>query len=300
VKQNLVESELPIIASGVARIRRRLRLGQRLRGLRYLLGLEPTLTTTYLGHVFLYHSDSLIGRQIANGAEWDPILRPLITALLPKEQPTICEVGSNIGASLLQILAAKPRATVFAFEPSERFRPLLLKNLAAAGAGRVEVLPLLLGRRPGQVWLHNNTSSASVKRSEYDGHQPRGGQLAEMSTLDQALESLDALDLLKIDTDGYDFEVLRGGERLLGRLRPVIFFELAVQLLDDAKADLMWLQSQGYRNLVCFSSTPQRLVGVTRDPVEALRWAQRDGLYCDVLACHDGSAAFSRVAGIRL
>jgi hypothetical protein len=100
------------------------------------LGLVSTNETVYLGRPFHYPTDSIIGQQIGSGGEWDSVLRPIVRVMLPDEAPVICEVGSNIGASLLQILTVKPEARVIAFEPSTRFLPLFRLNLA--GFDKVE------------------------------------------------------------------------------------------------------------------------------------------------------------------
>ena len=44
-----------------------------------------------------------------------------------------------------------------------------------------------------------------------------------MATLDSL--SLGAVDLLKIDVEGYEYEVLLGAEKLVRRLRPVVVVE---------------------------------------------------------------------------
>jgi hypothetical protein len=97
----------------------------------------------------LYPVDSLIGRFLEAGKEWDRIFRTLVEELVLEEEPVICEVGSNIGASLLQVLAAKPQAYILAFEPSRRFRPFLERNLELAGADRVKVYSHMVGRGRG-------------------------------------------------------------------------------------------------------------------------------------------------------
>jgi FkbM family methyltransferase len=273
----------------------RLGIRRRLRALRYRLGLEPIREVSYLGHSFRYPRDSVIGNAIAQGLEWDAVLRAVVATMLLKDQPVICEVGSNLGASLLQILAVKPRAHVVAYEPSQRFRPLLERNLALAGFSQVEVIPAFLGRSRGQILLHNNATSASAARAEYDGHEPRGTQIAEMTTLDEEFRTRGAIDFVKVDTDGFDFEVLRGAEELLTRERPLLFFELAYHLLANPDAGIRWLQSLGYRRLVCLTPTPDsRLLGITADPHEAVAWAQNSG-YCDVLVCVQGSPFESRL-----
>src|SRR3954453_16812330 len=59
----------------------------------------------------------------------------------------------------------------------------------------------------------------------YHGHEPRGAQKTEMATLDSFCLDRGRLDLLKVDTDRFDFEVLRGGEESLRRHSPIVFLE---------------------------------------------------------------------------
>lgn len=263
----------------------------------------PVWETTYLGHPFAYPYDSLIGGIIDRGEEWDAVLPVIVSALLPGEEPRVCEVGSNIGASLLQILHVKPRARVVALEPSTRFLPFLERNLEAAGFGHVEVLPLLAGREPGSMELYNNASTASVVSADYDGHKPRGKHSAEMTTLDEVFRDRGQVDFIKIDTDGFDFEVLRGAEATLRRDGPALYFEVATHLLSDPVADLSWLQDIGYRRFVCVlpQGKPQGellIHGITEDSEQVVAWSRETGL-CDVLVCPEGSPYEARLKDIK-
>jgi FkbM family methyltransferase len=256
------------------------------------LGWVPSGTTTYLGHPFVYPLDSGIGRQIARGEEWDATLGSFISALLPMDEPVICEVGSNIGASLLQIKKVKPLAYIIAFEPSDRFRPFLERNLELAAINRVEISPLLLGRQQGTIWLYNTNSSASVILKYEHGSSsqrkgPRRKQLTTMTTLDEFFCQRPCVDFIKVDTDGFDLQVIRGAEATLKRDSPILYFELypSASKLSMPVDDMMWLQSIGYRHFVCFTPSGG-LLGVPDNPEQAVAWAQTKG-YCDILVCPD-------------
>ncbi len=271
-------------------------------------GSVPAKETFYLDHPFVYPYDSDIGEIIARGGEWDAVLRTVVSELLTEEEPTIYEVGGNIGASLLQILAAKPHARVVTFEPSARFRPYLEHNLKLAGFDRdqVEVFPMLVGREPGSMWLYRFTTTASTADVTHLGHEPRGKELVEMTTLDEISRDRGPVDFIKVDADGFDFEVLRGAEATLKRDRPILHFEFAPRYLVEAAPsapveELAWLQSVGYRQLVCLDPAGQ-LLGTTDDPEQVLAWANThpnfDMSYCDVLTCPEGSASEARLESI--
>jgi len=251
--------------------------------MRRLIDREPVKVTTYLGHEFAYPADSMIGRHVAKHGDWDAILARIVVRAFPEDDPFICEVGSNIGASLLEILHGKPKASVLALEPSNDFRPFLVRNLAAAGYDHVRVLPLFVGARRGTTWLYNNETTASATGPEYSDHETRGRQQVEVSTLDEILGDAPRVDFIKVDTDGFDFEVLQGAEHTLRNQRPLLFFELAPDLVPDSRGHLGSLQALGYERLICLSPGQHAVViGITDDPARAVAWAQESG-YCDVL-----------------
>ena len=166
------------------------------------------------------------------------------------------------------MLAARPAARAIAIEPSARYLSCLRRNLE--GFTRAEIVPVAVGRWGGKTWLYNNTTSASVVNMAYCGFESLGKQPVEMRTLDDVMRHRGRAGLVKIDTDGYDMEVLRGARDVLREGQPVVYFELEPRLLHRAPdADLAWLQSLGYQRLVCLNAAG-RYVGMTDDPGQAI------------------------------
>jgi FkbM family methyltransferase len=295
-----------------SRLRRRLRRNRAARGsynlavralrrIRRIVDREPVKVTTYLGHEFAYPADSMIGRHVARHGEWDAILARIVVRAFPEDEPFICEVGSNIGASLLEILHGKPKARVLALEPSNDFRAFLERNLKAAGYNDVRVLAMFVGAEPGTTWLYNNETTASATGPKYADHETRGRQQVEVSTLDMVLSAERRVDFIKIDTDGFDFEVLKGAEGTLMKQQPLLFFELAPDLVADSQSGLRSLQALGYERLICISPGQHAAVlGVTDDPDRAVAWAVESG-YCDVLTWNtktpESAARFAGLEG---
>ena len=250
------------------------------------MGWVPSQVVQYLGHPFVFPTGSQVGDAIARGWEWDGVLRPILAALVADEKPLVCEVGSNIGASLLEILAAKPHARVLSFEPADRYRTFLEYNLRLAGFTDVEVSASLVDSKPGTGFISTDGTSGSIRPMPH----LTTTQAAPVTTLDEALRRRDPLTFLKTDTDGHDMEVLRGAARTLRRDQPVLFLECCPYLmLTPPAVDLAWLQSLGYRRLVCLDNLG-RLVGVTTDPEQAASWSD-SYWYCDILTCPSGSPA---------
>jgi len=54
--------------------------------------------TCYLKRPFEFPAESTLGALVSRDEEWDPVLVPIIRALVVGgPAPVICEVGSNIG-----------------------------------------------------------------------------------------------------------------------------------------------------------------------------------------------------------
>jgi FkbM family methyltransferase len=132
------------------------------------------------------------------------------------------DVGANIGATAL-IMGAYTGAggRVVAMEPGPQSFALLERNLALNGASTVTAVNCAVSSEAGQATFCENSAY---------GHLAPGaeGLQVEVRTLDQIVEGLGLtrLDLLKIDTEGFEPQVLEGAKATIERLRPVIYMEL--------------------------------------------------------------------------
>ena len=80
-----------------------------------------------------------------------------------------------------------------------------------------------------------------------------------MQSLDAILSAYSSLDvgLLKTDVDGFDYEVLRSGESLLSRRRPLVFFEAwyeSEEQLRQYGRTIAWMHSLGYVDWTLFDN----------------------------------------------
>ena len=125
---------------------------------------------------------------------------------------TIFDVGANVGQSTLRFASWFPRATVWAFEPfAEAFDQLQ----RATKALDTRCFQLALGSRPETVTVA--LSPLSVNNSLRNVTAGPSGETVEVTTLDAfaATHEIPQVDLLKIDTEGWDLDVLQGADRLL-------------------------------------------------------------------------------------
>jgi FkbM family methyltransferase len=276
------------------------RLGARRRA-RRILDAERLLSTRFQGAKLYYPSASIIGSALASGSGWEPTLATAIDLVLPADEPLlVAEVGSNIGASLAQMIAVRPEARYVCFEPADRFRDVLVRNVEENGWENVHVESLLVGSRAEKVQLFTNTSTASVASRHYGEHTFLEASTHPMTTLDAYFRDAERLDLLKSDTDGFDFDVLLGARAVLARLAPTLYFEfapfLARRVGRDGAEVLAYLRGVGYERFLVFAQSGE-LLDLTDAAADLLGLADKHR-YVDVLTAArlEHLAAFPDIA----
>jgi FkbM family methyltransferase len=251
-----------------------------------VLAEEQVLTTKFERWTLHYPSSSIIGRAIAGGAGWEPTLATAVDLVLPPDEPLlIAEVGTNIGASLAQMISVRPDARYVCFEPAERFRNILLRNVEENGWTNVLVEESLVGSQTENVQLFTNTSTASVAKRHYGDHVFLDASSRPVVMLDDYFDRVERLDLIKSDTDGFDFDVLLGARTILAQLAPALYFEFAPFLARNVGREgsviLEYLGELGYSKFIVFAQTGD-LLAFTSDPTDVIALADEHN-YVDVL-----------------
>lgn len=161
-------------------------------------------------------------------------------------QPVIIDVGANIGAMSLRF-AEQFGATVYSFEPTHYAFGKFMRNL--------ELNPGLAARiHPTQCFLSDkneeNPELIAYSSWRIDGksfsetHPLHGGSAMQADNipsfrLDDWIRAnhIEKVDLVKIDTDGHEFEVLSGAREMLARFKPDIIFEASVYQMKENGAE---------------------------------------------------------------
>jgi len=151
----------------------------------------------------------------------------------------VFDVGAHYGYyTLLSSALAGPKGKVFAFEPSPGNIPCLKKHLDINHCDNVQVIELALSDHEGRARFDNHAGSGT-------GHLSLDGQIeVQITSLDAMSARLPAPNVLKIDCEGAEVEVLKGGEKTICSAKPAIFLSTHGDGLKKTCFDL--LESWGY------------------------------------------------------
>jgi len=154
----------------------------------------------------------------------------------------IFDVGANIGTMAFRFAQLVPQGHVYAFEPTTYALSKFLRNLALNPELARRIIPV-------QVFLSSRVtndhqlvaySSWKVDGKVADAHPLHGGTIkpadsVPATTIDAFCreKEIQRVDLIKIDTDGHEFEVLQGARETLSKYLPFIIFEIGLYVLEE-------------------------------------------------------------------
>jgi FkbM family methyltransferase len=153
---------------------------------------------------------------------------------------TVADVGANKGDfTLLAAQLVGPSGRVIAVEPGPENLQWLERSVDVSGYRNVECVEAALGEEPGTAPLH---------LGEFSGWHTMltGGTGATVDVTVRTLDSLGPLNAVKIDVEGFEEQVLRGGAATLRDpgLR-VVFLDLHPHLGVSVERTLALLTDAG-------------------------------------------------------
>jgi FkbM family methyltransferase len=169
-----------------------------------------------------------------------PEHKPLKEIIRPGD--IVIDVGANVGDYAL--LFEQWGAEVFAFEPTHQFATLVSR---AAGKN-IHCNNVALGSKRGHITIYESGRQSSSNKSWSDSFAPSTARRCPVRRLDDF--EFRRIDFIKTDTDGMDWEVLKGAKKLLHTHHPKVFCEInedALALRGLAGQSLIqWMCAQGY------------------------------------------------------
>jgi FkbM family methyltransferase len=217
---------------------------------------------------------------------WSMPLVHCVVALSNTTYPTltVVDVGANVGDSVVLLESYFPgRCKFVCIEPNNEWIRYLKANTSGLP---VEIIPRFIGE--GQLLVVRSTAPGTA-----------GSKVAETGDRSLPLDEIcdgRQVDLIKVDTDGFDFPILRSGRRTLSSKTPALFFEWDPALWKEQGEEpedvFDWLTDLGYKDFCFFADGGFFYCRTTCKQVETIRSLVAaadcrrgvDRLYWDVFA----------------
>lgn len=158
-----------------------------------------------------------------NPAEKDDRLALRVMKRALKADSNCIDVGAHRGAMLQEIRRFAPQGRHFAFEPLPDFAERLRTRYTD-----VTVLSCALSDHTADTtfqYVRSNPAYSGIRRREYPGTEDISEITVPLYRLDDIVPAELPIALIKLDVEGGEEAVVRGGMEIIRRNRPLILFE---------------------------------------------------------------------------
>lgn len=223
---------------------------------------------------------------------------PFLMSALNTGNHLIIDVGANCADTLAIIAKSAPNSHYICIEPDDIFFKYLEINRKKIQNTypniQIDTLKIFIGDTTKKVSLVTNTHAGT--RSTIETESQDG---IYMQSLDNVLSNYKKpIACIKIDVDGFDYDVLFSADTILTTQNPVIYFECDPRNPDQLKQYqnlLPFLHNKKYSNWVLFDNfgspiTTTDDINVVSNVIDYVYWSQFRKTsvtfcYCDILVC---------------
>ncbi len=224
-------------------------------------------------HKILLPLDHLLDKYQANWKRYDTVLGDVARIVFQKyPESTAIDIGANVGdtAALINKYIHVP---VLCIEGHPDFIPFLKYN--AAQIGDIEIAAYFVGEDGESISLENISTdggTASIVNSVNDAFSHNCIVLKSLSTLIELYPKFQSTKLLKIDVDGYDFDIINNSIDTISLLKPIICFEYDTSFRATGKAESLNavenLFKIGYSYFLVYDNFGNYLLHLTEKDIE--------------------------------
>jgi FkbM family methyltransferase len=157
------------------------------------------------------------------------------------ERTIIVDVGANIGFESLYFAKKYPNCKIYSYEPTSYAFNSLKISKEINFLSNLTIYKLGLGESEYNIEIHSPTSQTKNKglssiKNNYDLDSTFEKEPIQVVSLDSHLKDETKVSLIKIDTQGYELNILIGAKETIRRCKPVILFEHEDEYYENPKA----------------------------------------------------------------
>jgi FkbM family methyltransferase len=191
--------------------------------------------STIQGRFKVLTSDGIVARKLYVDGQFEfdssvAFVKLIHQLGLTPKQPTLLDIGANLGMIGIGLLRAGLVGRVVAVEPEPRNFDLLVQNVALNGLGsKVTCLPLAASDRQGELEFElceenfgdHRVRSVDALNTPIRGESSRRVMMVPAVPLDEVSDAANA-DLIWIDVQGHEAHAFRGARSILSRGVPTM------------------------------------------------------------------------------
>lgn len=185
----------------------------------------------------------------------------MITIGVDLSDSTAIDIGANIGNHTIEF--SKYFNKVLSFEPNPRTFDILRAN--TKNINNVDVFDWGCGIDQKILKLKENFSNMGSSSTKFKIETDNLVEI-KIKPLDEILNKLNKVTLIKIDVEGMEIEALKGAENVINKFNPTICFEQNEWEFTENYIEtevIEWLRTKGYRiyaNLVPFTPKSKNII----------------------------------------
>ena len=150
-----------------------------------------------------------------------------------KKGMTAVDIGANIGCHTLRCAKLVGKSgKVIVFEPMSWAFAKLKRNIELNDFNNIILEKFALSHVTDRQSVYFRSSWTLDKRSAPDSE---GGEEVDFITLDEYVQrnNISKIDFIKLDVDGYEYKVIRGGVNSIKKFKPIMIIEFVKYTLRE-------------------------------------------------------------------
>ncbi len=163
---------------------------------------------------------------------------------IPNENDVIFDVGSNIGFYSVRQAKKTVNGKVYSFEPNPYAFERLKRNVVLNNLENVVVNNLALGEKSGKIQFNFDMSTTTGMVSG-----DKGAFEVERINIDEYIKknNIQRINIMKIDTEGSEFEILKGAKESLKIIDKIVMEYHSEELKSDVTT---FLKEKGFNKII--------------------------------------------------
>lgn len=172
--------------------------------------------------IILDPKNGFVDKQVFVYKDFEPEIKEIFLKYV-NEGFTVLDIGANIGVhTLFFSKIVGDSGKVIAFEPIKKIYEQLKKSIAINDFKNIDLNNFALGNKEEEVEINivrENIGASSI----YDNVDSNKKENISVKILDNL--NLPKIDFIKIDVEGYEWNVIKGSKKLIEKDKPNIIFE---------------------------------------------------------------------------